>query len=50
MTALSGDGRCEDDYVYIDQALSHVTLHSNYRTLVTSCYKENGGMMKMLFH
>lgn len=48
MTALSGDGCCEDDYVYIYQALSHVTLHSKYRTLVTSCYRENGGMMKML--
>lgn len=48
MTAWSADGCCEDDYVYIYQALPHVTLHSIYRTLVTSCYKENGGMMKML--
>lgn len=34
--------------MYIYQALPHVTLHSIYRTLVTSCYEENGGMMKML--
>lgn len=48
MTAWSADGCCEDDYVYIDRALPRVTLRSIYRTLVTSCYKDNGGMMEML--
>lgn len=48
MIALSCDcGCCEDGYMYTCEALSHVTLHSKYRTLVTACYKENGGMMKM---
>lgn len=48
MIALSCDCVCcEDGYMYTCEALSHVTLHSKYRTLVTACYKENGGMMKM---
>lgn len=29
--------------MYIDEALSHVTPHSMCRTLITACYKGNGG-------
>lgn len=46
MIALSWDVCCEDGYMYIYEALSHMTLHSKHGTLVTSCYKENGGIMK----